>query len=119
MSLDLFLSIIEQASALGVFDVRLFLRGEPLLHKEIDKMVVICKQKNIKTEIHTNGMLLTKDKGKKLLDAGVDMVSFSIDGLDKEYYERYRVGAKLDRTVNNVIEFLKLKKAHRLKKTMD
>ena len=116
MDLQLFSSIIYQASDLGIFDVRLFLRGEPLLHKDITEMVRICKANGIFTEIHTNAMLLTPEISKNLIKAGIDLISFSIDGMNRHYYSKYRIGGNLEKVISNTIDFLKLKKMYSRKK---
>lgn len=110
MDLDLFSSIVRQAAEMGVFDVRLFLRGEPLLHKNISRMIRISKEKGVKTELHTNAMLLNRDRSKELIDASLDLISFSLDGVNKRSYLRHRIGGNLGRVIDNISQFLRYKK---------
>ncbi len=94
-----------------VDDLSLFNYGEPLLHKDIDKMINYAKKKCIKkVKIHTNGILLTKKTSRKIINSGLDCLSISIDGASKESYDQYRIGGNFDALVGNIINFLDLRK---------
>ena len=114
MDLGLFKKIIGDACGY-VFDVNLFHRGEPLLNKNIVEMVQYAHSKNIKTRIHTNGTLLNSGLSESLIRAGLNFISFSVDGYTKETYEKNRINAKYDSTMENISGFLKVKKQLGLK----
>ena len=44
------------------------------------------------------------------MDTGLDFLSFSFDGFDKETYERIRRGANFENTLSNILNFLRVKK---------
>ncbi len=115
MEFDLYKKIIDEASPF-VYDIFLFLSGESLLHKDIFEMIKYAKSKDINVDLHTNATLLNREKAYKLLESGVDTVTFSFDGYDKEAYEKIRVGADFDTTVNNMADFLKIKRELGMKK---
>jgi MoaA/NifB/PqqE/SkfB family radical SAM enzyme len=115
MSLELFQSIIDQAAPF-VHDIYLHHRGEPLLNPALFDMIRYANGKGIPTRFHSNGALLDAARAEKLLDAGPNLVSFSIDGFEKEPYERVRVGATFEKTLENVFRFLELRRARGLKK---
>ncbi len=92
-----------------IFDVNLFHRGEPLLNKNIVEMVKYANSNGIKTRIHTNGVLLNKDLSRKLITSGLNLISFSFDGYTKKTYEKNRIGATYERTIENIVDFLKIK----------
>lgn len=114
MDFGLFKKIIDEAGDY-VSDVNLFHRGEPLLNKNIVEMVQYAHNKNIKTRIHTNGTLLNSGLSENLIRAGLNFISFSVDGYTKETYEKNRINAKYDSTMENIIDFLKIKKQLGLK----
>ncbi len=114
MDFGLFKKIIDEACDY-VSDVNLFHRGEPLLNKNIVEMVQYAHNKNIKTRIHTNGTLLDSGISEKLIKAGLNFISFSVDGYTKETYEKNRINAKYDNTMENILDFLKIKKQLGLK----
>lgn len=64
--------------------------GEPLLHKNIAEMVAYAKQADIaqSVDIVTNGSLLTRDMSDALIDAGLDRLRISVEGLSEKDYER-------------------------------
>jgi radical SAM protein with 4Fe4S-binding SPASM domain len=109
MDFKLFEKLIEEVKEF-VYDINLFHRGEPLLHPEIFRMIEISKNKDIFTRIHTNATLLSNDKIEQIFSSGLDFISFSFDGYDKEGYEKKRVNATYEVTLSNIIEFLKMKR---------
>jgi radical SAM protein with 4Fe4S-binding SPASM domain len=101
---------LRQAVDLGVTEVRFFLAGEPFFHPHLCEFIRSAKEKGLLTLIHTNGSFLPEDRARKVIDAGLDKISFSLDGEKAEEYESVRIGAKFDHTLNNVIRFLEIKK---------
>lgn len=64
--------------------------GEPLLHKDIARMVAYAKEKKItdRTEIVTNGSLLTNALSDDLIAAGLDRLRVSLQGVSGEEYRK-------------------------------
>jgi len=115
MDMDLFRKIIDEAAA-WVYDVHLLHRGESLLHQEFFAMVEYATDKDVRTKLHTNGTLLDEEKSRQMIESGIDQLSFSFDGYDKETYERIRVNGNFDQTVKNIQRFLAIKKEMKSKK---
>ncbi len=115
MDFNLFKKIIDEISG-KVYDINLFHRGEPLLNRDIVSMVSYAAGSGIKTRIHTNATLLDKDLSRKLILAGLDLISFSFDGYTKEEYEKNRSGAKFSESLGRIVDFLKIKSELRSKK---
>ena len=109
MDMDLFRKIIDEAAGF-VFEINLAHRGESLLHPEFIEAVTYAKSKGIYTRLHTNGSLLTEDLARRTIESGLDRLSFSFDGYDKETYEKIRRGGKFEETAGNIIQYLKIKK---------
>lgn len=109
IDLSLYKKIIDEAKDF-IFDVNLFHRGEPLLNKDIVEMVEYANDRGIKTRIHTNATLLDKDLSERLIKAGLSLISFSFDGYTKSTYEKNRVNATYEKTLENIKDFLKIKK---------
>ena len=65
--------------------------GEPLLNKNIFDFVKLAKSSNCIDRVHivTNGTLLTHCVSDRLIEAGVDVLRVSINGLSKEDYLKY------------------------------
>lgn len=109
MDMDLYKKIIDEAEG-NIYDINLFHRGEPLLHPDIVNMVSYAKSKKIKTRIHTNATLLDRELAGALILSGLDMISFSFDGFTKDIYEKNRTGASYEKSLENIIGFLRIKK---------
>jgi MoaA/NifB/PqqE/SkfB family radical SAM enzyme len=103
MDMGLYRKIIDEAAQNGLFSIKLSLRGEPLLHPELDKMVSYAKKKGIiDVFFNTNATLLGKEMIERLIDSGLDRISISFEGTTKEVYESYRIGARYETVVENV-----------------
>ena len=63
--------------------------GEPMLHPEICKMIAYAKQSGVakRVDLLTNASLLTKETSNLLVDAGLDRLRISIQGLTTEKYK--------------------------------
>jgi len=107
MDINLFKSIMDEARPF-VHSIFLCLGGEPLLHPELATMVRYAKSVGISSRLFTNATLLTRERAMALLKAGLDYITFSFDGYDKETYEKTRVGANFEETLSNMIAFLEL-----------
>lgn len=87
--------------------------GEPLLHKDIAKMVDYAVSKNVaeRVEILTNGSLLTREMSDDLIDAGLSRLVISLQGLTAEkYHEISNSKIDFDEFVSNIGYFYERKK---------
>ena len=109
MDFSLYKKIIDEIAG-KVHDVNLFHRGEPLLNKNIVPMIAYANKKGVRTRIHTNATLMNKELDRKMILAGLDLISFSFDGYVKEIYEKNRTGASFEKSLANIVDFLKVKK---------
>jgi MoaA/NifB/PqqE/SkfB family radical SAM enzyme len=90
--------------------VVLYWTNEPLMNKDLADMVRYCNDLNLYTFISTNVMLLTGDKFKELIEAGLDELLVCVDGFSAETYEPFRKGAKFETVKNNIETVCKIKK---------
>jgi len=109
MTFELFRKIIDEAKDF-IHETNLIHRGESLLHPEFFEMVRYAADAGIVTKLHTNGTLVDETKARSLLGSGLDQLTFSFDGYDKATYESIRVSARYERTIGNILGFLRLKK---------
>lgn len=110
MSIELFRKVLDEVHG-HVHDIYLHHRGEPLMNPAIYDMVRYAASKGVHTRFHSNATLLDGDRARKILDTPLDLISFSIDGFEREAYERVRIGADFDTTLKNVFRFLELRRA--------
>lgn len=93
MKYDLFCKIVDDIkNSWGerkIKKLRLFKIGEPLLNPFICKMVKYAKMANIAEciEITTNGILLDKQMSLDLVEAGLDILNISVNGINEKQYQ--------------------------------
>lgn len=109
MDFGLYTKIVDEAREF-VHDVNLHHRGESTIHPRLADMVRYAKDAGIYTRLHTNGTLLDEEKAVRLIESGLDLISFSFDGYDRESYEKIRVKAKFERTLGHILRFLEVKR---------
>lgn len=87
--------------------------GEPLLEPALLlRMLAYGKRVGLRSlNVNTNGMLLTPALGERLLDSGVDLVVFGVDGFSRETYERIRIGGVRDVLYANIEGLLRARQA--------
>lgn len=108
ISLETFEKIVKVS--VGHTDkIALAVMGEPLMHPELPKMISIVKDYGLNAFVWTNGMLLSKEKTKELLEAGIDKLFFSYEIINKELHEKTRVGADYDKVMQNLDYFIEQK----------
>jgi len=86
--------IADECGKFGAF-IRCTGGGEPMLHPELADMIVSAKEKGAKIWINTNGSMFGPDekgreKLRKIIESGVDMIEFSMDAADHETYSIVR-----------------------------
>lgn len=108
MDPDLADRILDEVAAFGAeASVALHGAGESLLHPEFGRILrLVAGVRNINAGFLTNGMLLDGRRTAEVLDAGISWIGFSMDGIDKVKFEKYRIGADFDRISDNVLIFL-------------
>jgi MoaA/NifB/PqqE/SkfB family radical SAM enzyme len=79
--------------------------GEPLMHPNIIEMIKRAAKQGLKTELITNGLLLSRDMAEAMISAGLDALVVSVDGITPEQHADIRPGADLN-TVKRNIEVL-------------
>jgi MoaA/NifB/PqqE/SkfB family radical SAM enzyme len=82
--------------------------GEPMLHREIYGMIAAARAKGCVTTMTSNGTTLNESNGRRLIDAGLDRLVVSVDGMTPETYDPIRIGADFHRVTRNVRRFSRL-----------
>jgi len=102
MHFDTYTKTIDQMKDYCVW-LTLYSWGEPFLNRRIHEFVAYAHQKKIATIISTNlNKPLTPEMAENIIKAGLDVMIISVDGITQEVYEKYRVGGRLDRVMDNI-----------------
>jgi radical SAM protein with 4Fe4S-binding SPASM domain len=89
MDSGLFRKIVDEAKEYSEW-IWLHLLGDPLLHPQIEQLIKYANIKGIKTRISTNPNCLTERKSRAIIEAGLDLIHISVDGIDNETYKSVR-----------------------------
>ena len=93
MKLPVFQKVIDD---LGGFEkpikvLRLYKDGEPFLNPNLAKMIAYAKASGHVEYVDTttNGSLITPERLGPVLDAGLDKINISVDGMNREHYLKF------------------------------
>lgn len=90
--------------------------GEPLLNKDLPRMISYLKERGTYVLFNSNGILLNAKRGQALIDAGLDEYRLSMDGASRETYATVRGVDAFDKVWRNIKAFLALQQEQRASK---
>ena len=110
MDFDLYKKIIDDICEFEdkVKVIRLYKDGEPLLNPHFPDMVRYAKQSGCcqRVDTTTNASLLTPQLSDKIIDAGLDKINISIEGVNAAQYEDFsRYKLDYNKLVENIRYF--------------
>jgi MoaA/NifB/PqqE/SkfB family radical SAM enzyme len=97
--------VVSEVSGLPV-TVSLCGLGEPLINSNALSFVQKVKAEGFKCSMSSNGALLTEDKARALLEAGLDEIYINISDIHEEYERIYNL--PFDRSCENITRFAEL-----------
>jgi radical SAM protein with 4Fe4S-binding SPASM domain len=99
MDLDLFKKIIDDIEEffIPIKMLELGMHGEPFLNPNLPKMISYAKSKSYfnRVSLVSNGSLLTRDRVIPAIEAGLDQLDISVNGISNEHFQKI-TGAKVD-----------------------
>ncbi|KKI99138.1 radical SAM/SPASM domain-containing protein [Prochlorothrix hollandica] len=107
MDLNLFKKIIDDLSEFEqpIKVLRMYKDGEPFLNKNLDKMIAYAKQSSCVSYLDTttNASLMTPERLAPVLEAGLDKINISVDGMNDQQYADF-TGYKMNfaKLVSNI-----------------
>ena len=106
MSWELFTTIVDQIPDLK----RAVLHGvgEPMLVRNLDRMVRYLKDRGAYVLFNTNGTVLNEKNGRAMIAAGLDELRVSLDASNARSYREIRGKNYFDRILRNVRTFREL-----------
>ncbi len=92
MSIDTLQKVVEQSKAFPrSYKLVSFMgHGEPLCNRKLPQMIRLVKEAGIaeRVDVITNASLLTADYAQELVEAGLDVMRVSLQGITSEAYQR-------------------------------
>ncbi len=104
MSWELFTRIVDQLPK--VARVVLHGVGEPMLVKDLPRMIRYLKDRGTYVLFNTNGTLMQPKRFQELIDTGLDELRVSLDAADRETYAKVRGKDYFNRIVRDVGKFI-------------
>lgn len=103
MEVELFDRILAECAANGVKRLHILSgQGEPMLHPNVFDLLEKAVAQGLEVGIVTNGTPLTQERCERLGKMGLSYIQLSFAGWDKDSYESIYVGAKFERTLENL-----------------
>ena len=112
INFDLYKKIIDDISEFNenIKVLQLHKDGEPLLNNNLPEMVKYAKKSSKINQVATttNASMLNEELSIKLIDAGLDRIRISIEGInEKQYYDIANIKIDFDKLVKNIEFFYK------------
>jgi radical SAM protein with 4Fe4S-binding SPASM domain len=87
--------------------------GETIMNPGAFRMVRYAKSRQIRTMFSTNATLLDRDMADAIIDAGLDLIIFSVNGATPEVYREVHQRDCYQEAVSNIRQFLDHKRARK------
>jgi MoaA/NifB/PqqE/SkfB family radical SAM enzyme len=85
--------------------------GEPFINQDFFSMIAYAKSKGLKMISSTNGHFFEEEKNiDHLIDSGLDVLIFALDGVIRETYEKYRHQGDFDKALRGLRFLLQRRK---------
>jgi len=87
--------------------------GDPFLCKDMPERIAYAKKAGLQDIVlNSNGVLMSADKAKSLIIAGLDAMYVGIDAATPNTYEQIRIGGNFEQTVANILQYQDLLKQY-------
>src|SRR5688572_2690396 len=83
--------VIDQIAAFAPECLTILTGGEPLLRRDILEIVRRAAERGLWVVVGTNGVCITENVARRLAEAGARGLSLSLDALDAERHDRFRM----------------------------
>jgi len=108
MSEAIFRKIAEESGPYNAY-LRISGGGEPMLHPKATELLIYAKEVGCRVGLITNGSLFDEENSYALLEAGIDMIEFSVDACDEATYNVVRKGLEWEVLLRNVERMVSLR----------
>ena len=93
------------------YEVNLYNWGEPLLNKDIFKMIEYARDKNLMPSMSSNLNTVRETDVDNLARSNLEYLTISLDGVTQETYEHYRRQGNLQLVLDNLRKLLQLRRS--------
>ncbi len=82
--------LVEQIAEIGDGTILVLSGGEPLFRPDIFEIAKHAKKQGLTLALATNGTLVDEAMARRIVDAGIERVSISLDGADANTHDNFR-----------------------------
>ncbi len=105
--------VLDDYAKIGTIGIGLT-GGEPFLRPDILEIIRYTKKVGLIAHMSSNGLMMTKENAKKIMDAGLDAIAFSLDGATPEVHDKVRgVKGSFDKVLEGLRNFAELKRTNK------
>ena len=101
MNMEVFRKILDKLSP-DLIHLTLYFQGEPMLNPHFTEMVQMARCQKIFVATSTNGHYLNAENVDKIIKSDLSQLVISLDGLDQQTYELYRVKGDFQTVVEGI-----------------
>mgnify|MGYP000334572184 CR=1 FL=1 len=87
-----------------------YFQGEPFVHPQFLDLVKEARQRNIYVVTSTNAHFITPETAEKIVLSDLSEIIISIDGVNQESYEKYRINGKLSKVLEGTRNLIAAKR---------
>ena len=116
LDMEAYKKVLTEAKRYHCPSISFHNNDEPLLLSDLEARIRLAKGAGfLDIILVTNATLLTQERTHELLKSGITKMNFSVDGWNKESYERVRKGGDFDTVLTNIEYFLEEKRKANLR----
>ncbi len=88
----------------------LYTNGEPLIYKDLPRVIKYATDHKVATMIASNGILLDEKRGRSLLEVGLDFIKIQLSGFTQDVYSVQIRNGNVGKLKENIRNFARMNK---------
>lgn len=109
---EMCMDIIEQLKDYLMVAV-LYTNGEPLIYRELARVIKHADDHKVPTVISSNGLLLDEKRGRAILEAGLDFIKIQLSGFTQDVYSVQIRNGNVEKLKENIRTFARINREGR------
>ncbi|MAW33544.1 MAG: hypothetical protein CMK56_03950 [Proteobacteria bacterium] len=108
LDISLFKKVMNEISHLNrQTEINFYQHGESTLHEKLVDMIKIASiDYDFFTKLNTNGVTLTREYSRNLIDSNIDSLVFTIDSITPESYKAIKGRDLFHKVITNLLDYL-------------
>jgi radical SAM protein with 4Fe4S-binding SPASM domain len=107
MDMGIYRRLMSEAERMDLPAMTFGYLSEPLLRRDLPGMIRLAREAGVMDiRLGTNGLLLSPQIGRDLIEAGLTRLEVSVDAARPDTYRRIRRGGRLELVEKNILDFI-------------